>query len=188
MNDPNTHYLGYLDTKSVSPGSLIAHQVTISALNQPEWTETNNHLLIPKAKELEELLLVDFGEELLQMQNPINWDQIVLEEYFTYDFPDGSFVIGTLMRNNPKTTPRLQSASQYLKIDFTPLHSKYQAYTFELKPEGLNFDHRPLVYQVQQYSLQRGIRKELDLDCFHPAFESVDGKPGKFRKWVLDKI
>lgn len=186
MNDPNTHYLGYLDQKLISPRSLIAHQVKISALNQPEWTETNNHLLVPKAKELEELLTVDFGEELLQMQNPINWDQTVLEEYFTYDFPDGSFVIGTLMRNSPKTTPKLQSASQYLNVNFAPLNSKYQGYTFELKP-GCDFDHRLLDYQVQQYSLQRGIRIELELDCFRPAFESIDGKPGNFKKWILDK-
>lgn len=124
---------------------LVGHRVGIYAFQNHTWEERGNGLIA--VRELEQLLEIDIGQELVKMaEHP--YDAEIVQENVRVPKSDGSYVQGVRMRDVLRKTGAVKAAESYLKIQFG--FYGYADYYFEPLRESVS-PARPLEFQVVAY-------------------------------------
>ena len=154
---------------------LIGHKVEVYALRNPVWRK-KGRLFIPVG-ELEELLVVDLGEELLGQMKGNSVVEEVVEENAKFELPDGSVIYGTRKKKVPVSDSAITEVEKYLNIGFDMVFASYKA---TIKRDVMIAG--PLEYHLTKYVLFNGENVEEQKKVARASFAANrQGNRGKFK-------
>ncbi len=130
---------------SIRHTRLIGHRIGIYAFQNHTWEEQGDRFVA--VGELEQLLEIDLGQELVKMAGH-PFDTEIVKKNVLVPKSDGSYVLGVQMRDVLRKTEAVKAAESYLKIQFN--FDGYADYHFKLLREPVSLA-RPLEFQVVTY-------------------------------------
>ena len=118
---------------SIRHTRLIGHRIGIYAFQNHTWEEQGDRFVA--VGELEQLLEIDLGQELVKMAGH-PFDTEIVKKNVLVPKSDGSYVLGVQMRDVLRKTEAVKAAESYLKIQFN--FDGYADYHFKLLREPVS--------------------------------------------------